>query len=92
MTSRIKETELQVWEEIIGDCIRFEVKENKVVVVFRCCNCMRITFPLNSNEGIILRGLGRKLVGQKLEMLRTDIPSKAIVVRPGTYETTKSEG
>lgn len=91
MMADIKEIKLQVWDEIIGDCVKFEDKEGRVVVVFRCCQHMQIAYPRDSKEGIILRRFGRKLVGQKLEILRTDIPAKPIIVRTVTYEPRKFE-
>jgi len=81
MKTDIKEMELQVWEEIVGECVKFEVKGDQVVVTFRCCQNMRIAYQRDSGEGIILREFGKKLVGRKLAILRTDIPSKPIIVR-----------
>jgi hypothetical protein len=31
----IREIKLGVWEEIVGDCVKFEVKKDQVVVIFR---------------------------------------------------------
>jgi hypothetical protein len=81
MKTDTKETKLQVWEEIIGDCAKFEVRKDQVVVIFRACQNMQLAYRRNSKEGIILRKFGRRLVGQKLATLRTDIPVKPIVVR-----------
>jgi len=81
MKTDIKEIKLQIWEEIIGNCVKFEDKKDQVVVILRTCKNMQIAYQRNSKEGIILRRLGRKLVGQKLGILRTDIPAKPIVVR-----------
>ena len=52
-----------------------------MVVIFRACQSVQIAYQRNSKEGIILRKFGRRLVGQKLAILRTDIPAKPIVVR-----------
>jgi hypothetical protein len=92
MASRIKEVELKVWEEIVGDCIRFEVKKDQVAVVFRCSPYYKVVFPCESKEGAILRELGIKLVGQKIGLIRTDIPAKPISVRTVTQEAEKFEG
>lgn len=81
MKTDIKEIKLQIWEEIIGNCVKFEDKKDQVVVILRACQNMQIAYQRNSKEGIILRRFGRKLVGRKLGILRTDIPAKPIVVR-----------
>jgi hypothetical protein len=82
MKSHLKEIKLQAWEEIIGNCVEFEAKNARIVLILRVCGQnMRIAYPRDSTEGSILRKFGRKLVGQKLGILRTDIPAKLIVVR-----------
>lgn len=82
MKSDVRDIKLQVWEEIIGACIKFEDKKDQVVVILRVCGQkVRIAYQRDSKEGIILRRFGRKLVGQKLGILRTDIPTKPIVVK-----------
>jgi len=82
MKTNVKEIRLQVWEEVIGKCVKFETRKDQVVVIFRICGPkVRIAYPRNSDEGIILRRFGRKLVGQKIGILRTDIPAKPIIVR-----------
>jgi hypothetical protein len=68
-------------EEIIGNCVKFEDKRDQVVVILRACQNMRIAYERNSKEGIILRRLGRRLVGRKLGILRTDISAKPVVIR-----------
>jgi len=81
MKADVKEIKLQIWEEIIGDCVKFEVRRDQLVVIFRCCQNIRIAYQRDSKEGIILMRFGKKLVGKKLAILRTDIPAKPIVVR-----------
>jgi hypothetical protein len=82
MKADVKEIKLEVWQEIIGHCVRFEAKKDQVTVILRVCGQnVRIAYPRNSEEGIVLRRFGRKLVGQKIGILRTDIPAKPIVVR-----------
>ena len=90
----IKEIKLQIWQEIIGDCVKFEAKKDQVTVILRVCGQnVRIAYQRDSKEGIILRRFGRKLVGQKLGILRTDIPAKPIVVRIiPKKKSTSSEG
>ena len=93
MKTDIKEIKLQIWEEIIGNCVKFEDKKDQVVVMLRACQNMQIAYQRNSKEGIILRRFGRKLVGQKLRILRTDILAKPIVVRIiPKKKSTSSEG
>ena len=77
----IREMRLKIWEEIIGCCVRFEVKRDQVAVILRACQNVQIAYERNSKEGIILRRFGRKLVGRKVGILRTDIPAKPIIVR-----------
>ena len=82
MKADAKEIKLQIWEEIIGNCVKFEIKRDQVVVILRVYyQNMRIAYQLDSKEGIILRKIGRKLVGQRIAILRTDIAAKPIVVR-----------
>jgi len=81
MKTGAKEIKLQIWEEIIGNCIKFEDKKDQVVVIVRACQNLQIAYQRNSKEGIILRRFGRKLLGRKIRILRTDIPSKPIIVR-----------
>jgi len=73
MKTGAKEIKLQIWEEIIGNCIKFEDKKDQVVVIVRACQNMQIAYQRNSKEGIILRRFGRKLLGRKIRILRTDI-------------------
>lgn len=78
----LKEVKLQVWEELVGECINFEMKKDHVIVMLRVCGCvMRITYLCSSAEGMALRKFGNKLMGQKIGILRTDIPEKSVVVR-----------
>lgn len=78
----IREMRLKIWEEIIGCCVRFEVKRDQVAVILRACGQnVQIAYERNSKEEIILRRFGRKPIGRKVGILRTDIPSKPIVVR-----------
>ena len=94
MKTDVRDIKLQAWEEIIGGCVKFEAKKDQVVVILRVCGQnVRIAYPRDSKEGIILRRFGRKLVGQKLGILRTDIPAKPIVVRiTPKKKSTSSEG
>jgi len=82
MKADVKEIKLQVWEEVIGNCVKFKIEKDQVVVILRVCGQkVRMAYTRNSQEGIILRRFGRKLVGQKLAILRTDILAKPIIVR-----------
>ena len=82
MTREIREAELQVWQEIIGDCISFRTKLGKVAIILRVHGQdICISFKLDSKEGAILRRFGKKLVGQKLGILRTDSEVQPIVLR-----------
>jgi len=82
MTSEIREAELQVWQEIIGDCKSFRTERGKAAVILRVHGQdICISFKLDSKEGAILRRFGRKLVGQKLGILRTDSEIQPIALR-----------
>jgi len=82
MTREIREAELQVWQEIIGNCISFRTKLGKAAIILRVHGQdICISFKLDSKEGAILRRFGRKLVGQKLGILRTDSEVQPIVLR-----------
>jgi len=82
MKTDVKEIRLQVWEEVIGKCVKFETKKDLAVVILRICGRrVRMVYTRDSQEGIILKRFGRNLVGQKIGILRTDIPAKPIIVR-----------
>jgi len=82
MTSGIREAELQVWQEIVGDCISFRTRRGKATIILRVQGKnICLSFKLDSKEGAILRRFGRKLVGQKLGILRTDSEAQPIVLR-----------
>jgi hypothetical protein len=57
MKSDIKEIKLQIWKEVISNCVEFEDKKDQVVVILRTCRNMQIAYRRNSKEGIILRNL-----------------------------------
>jgi hypothetical protein len=90
VSNEIREMKLQLWQEIIGECIKFEAKQNQVAITLRVYGQkIRIAYDRNSKEGIILRRLGRKLVGRRLGILRTDDPLKPIVLRIMSKEASK---
>jgi len=90
MTLDIQETKLNIWQEIVGDCISFRTKHRKTTVVLRVHGQdVCLSFKLDSKEGAILRKLGRKLVGQKLGILRTDSEVQPIVLRIIPKEESK---
>jgi hypothetical protein len=82
MKSEIREAELQVWQEIVGYCISFRTERGKAAIILSVHGQdVCISFKLDSKEGTILRRFGRKLVGQKLGILKTDSEAEPIVVR-----------
>jgi hypothetical protein len=82
MSLRVKETELQIWQKIIGDCVKFRAERNRISLILKVYGQnMRITFKRDSKEGVILERLGKRLVGQKLGVLRTDSEAEPIVIR-----------
>jgi hypothetical protein len=90
MTSEIREADLQIWQEIIGDCKSFRIKRGKAVLILRVHGQdICISFKLDSKEGAILRRSGRKLVGQKLGILRTDSEVQPIVLRVISKEESR---
>jgi len=90
MTPEIRETELQIWQEIIGDCISFRTKRGKATVILRVHGQdIRLSFKLDSKEAAILRKLGRRLVGQRLGILKTDSETQPIVLRIIPREESK---
>jgi len=90
MTSENQETELNIWQKIVGDCISFRTKRGKATVILRVHGQdICISFKLKSKEGAILRKFGRKLVGQKLGILRTDSEVQPIVLRIIPKEESK---
>jgi len=90
MTREIREAELQVWQEIIGDCTSFRTKLGKTAIILRVHGQdICISFRLGSKEGAILKRFGKKLVGQKLGILRTDSEAQPIVLRVISKEKSR---
>lgn len=82
MASEVREMKLEIWQEIVGDCIRFQATKDQVAIILRVYGQnVRIAFKHGSREGIILMKIGRKLVGRKLGILRTDNEMQPIVIR-----------
>jgi hypothetical protein len=80
--TEIREAELQVWQEIVGDCISFRTKQGKASIILAVHGQnICLSFKLDSKEGASLRRFGRKLVGQKIGILRTDNDTQPIVLR-----------
>jgi len=90
MASENQETKLNVWQEIIGDCISFRTEHGKATVILRVHGQdICLSFKNDSKEGRILRKLGRKLVGHKLGILRTDSNVQPIALRIIPKEESK---
>jgi hypothetical protein len=74
-----EEIRLKEWEEIV-DIFKGIVREDSSLSVL--FNDFKITFHPGSVEGrIVEEALNEGLVGEKIAILRTDIPTKPIIVR-----------
>jgi len=90
MPLRVKEMKLQIWQEIIGDCKSFRTERDKATVILRVHGQdISMSFKLDSREGAILRKIGKKLVGQKLGILRTDSEVQPILLRVISKEESR---
>jgi len=77
-----KEIRLQPWQEIIGT--PKEIKTNKEVTtaIITCTQHIDfiITYPNETKEAQTLQSL-QKLKGQKIAIIKTDIPEKPLLIR-----------
>jgi hypothetical protein len=75
---------------IANDCISFRTKVGKATIIPRVHGQnIRLSFKLNSRERGMLRRSGRKLVGQRLGILRTDSETQPLVLRIIPREESK---
>ena len=85
----VKEVELKVivlcfWEEVIGIYLGTEITEIFINIHLKYFNekHVKITFPRESKEEKILSSsLNTNLIGKKIGILKTNIPSKPIIIR-----------
>jgi len=74
-----EETHLVPWQEAIGTLDRLETSETQTIALLTCTYKRQIAIPLQK-EAPETKKL-QKLIGQKIRILKTDIPEKPIIIR-----------
>jgi hypothetical protein len=74
-----EETHLVPWQEAIGILDRLETSETQTIALLTCTYKRQIAIPLQK-EAPETKKL-QKLIGQKIRILKTDIPEKPIIIR-----------
>lgn len=82
LLTKQKEIHLQPWQEIVGTIKELRNNGETTTAVITCTQYTDyiITYPNNTKEAETLQSL-KKLIGQKVEILRTDIPEKSLLIR-----------
>jgi len=78
-----RETQLEPWEEAIGNFESLKITEDKVILVLTyTIKSLTITFPKESLEAkTLIQTLRNTRKGTKIALLRTDIPEKPLIIR-----------
>jgi len=77
-----EETHLVPWQEAIGVLDRLENSETQTIALLTCTYKRQIAVPLQK-EAPETKKL-QKLIGQKIRILKTDIPEKPLIIRTFT--------
>ncbi|MEM2739061.1 MAG: GW dipeptide domain-containing protein, partial [Candidatus Bathyarchaeia archaeon] len=82
LLTKQKEVQLQPWQEIIGTLKEVKTDKENTTAIITCTQYTDyiITYPNNTKEAETLQAL-KKLIGQKVEILRTDIPEKPLLIK-----------
>jgi len=84
--------ELQPYEEAIGTFEDLKIGENEVVLTLNVNKKLNLSFPAQSPEAhILINTLKNAKTGQKVALLRTDIPTKPLIIRTRTSIPTDVE-
>jgi len=78
-----RETQLEPWEEAIGNYESLRITEDKVTLILTyTIKSLAITFPKESLEAkTLIQTLRNTLRGTKIAILKTDIPEKPLIIR-----------
>ena len=74
-----EETHLVPWQEAIGILDRLETSETQAIALLTCTYKRQIAIPLSKNQPETKKL--QNLIGQKIRILKTDIPDKPIIIR-----------
>jgi len=82
LLTKQKELHLQPWQEIIGTLKEIKTDGETTTAILTCTHNMdySISYPNGTREAETLQTL-QNLKGQKVAILRTDIPEKPILIR-----------
>lgn len=81
-----QETQLEPWQEAIGNFEALKISEDKVTLTLtHTVKNLAITFPKEAPEAqTLLQALKNTQKGTKIAILKTDIPEKPIIIRTFT--------
>ena len=74
-----EETHLVPWQEAIGVLDRLETSETQTIALLTCTYKRQIAIPLSKNQPETKKL--QNLIGQKIRILKTDIPDKPLIIR-----------
>jgi hypothetical protein len=74
-----QETHLQPWQEATGTLDKIENSETQTIALLTCTVKKRIAIPLPKDQ-LETQKL-HQLIGQKITILKTDIPEKPLIIR-----------
>ena len=85
-----EETHLAPWQEAIGTLDRIETSETQTIALLTCTYKRQIAIPLSKNQPETQKL--QKLLGQKIRILKTDIPEKPLIIRSFTARPVAHNG
>jgi hypothetical protein len=87
LLSKRKEVKLRPWEEIVGVLKTVETDTETVTAIISCTQNLEIAlpYPKDTTEATTIQNLNKHL-GQKIAILKTDIPEKPLIIR--TFKQT----
>jgi len=83
-----RETQLEPWEEAIGNYEALKISEDKVTLILtHTIKSIAIAFPKETPEAqMLIQTMRNTKKGTKIAILKTDIPEKPLIIR--TYNET----
>jgi hypothetical protein len=74
-----EETHLVPWQEAIGTLDRIEESETQTIALLTCISKRRMAIPFSKDQPETKKL--RKLIGEKVRVLQTDIPEKPLIIK-----------
>lgn len=85
--------DLKPYEEAIGTYEGLSISENEVTLTLSINKIVKLTFPKQSLEAnILINALKDIQKGTKITLLRTDSPTKPLIIRAYKTEATTDDG